>query len=72
MGNCFFRPNLKEKLCESCYEDYRNSLWVSHGRCCTRGPESIPEVAEREHPVCLQLLIKAGAVVEKDNRQGVY
>ena len=72
MGNYLFRPNLEEKLCESCYSDYRNSQWVSHGRCRSCGPESIPEVAERGHPVCLQALIQAQAVVGKDQLQSVY
>ena len=72
MGNYLFRPNLEEKLCESCYGDYLESLWVSHGRCRSRGPESIPEVAKRGHPVCLQALIKAGAIEEKDKCQSVY
>ena len=46
---------------------------MSHGpRCRSRGPESIPEVAKRGHPVCLQVLIKAGAVEEKDKCQSVY
>ena len=72
MGNYLFRPNLEEKLCESCFKDYKESLWVRNGRCMVCGPECLPEVAERGHPVCLQTLIKARAIREKDNRQGVY
>ena len=62
MGNYFFRPNLEEKLCESCFKDYKKSLWKRQGRCMRRGPECLSKVAERGHPVCLQYLIKAGVV----------
>ena len=54
MGNVLGFHNLKEKLCQSCYDDYQTSLNV--------GSEPLSDVAERGHAHCLRTLIEAGAV----------
>ena len=54
MGNVLGFHNLKEKLCESCYDDYQTSFSV--------GSQPLSDVAERGHRHCLRALIEAGAV----------
>ena len=54
MGNFLGLHKLKEKLCESCYDDYQTSFCI--------GSEQLSDVAERGHAHCLRSLIEAGAV----------
>ena len=54
MGNFLGLHNLKEKLCESCYDDYQMSFCI--------GSEQLSDVTEWGRVHCLQSLIEAGAV----------
>ena len=64
--------HLEEKLCESCLVSYNRSLPRKVDGMWCHGSESIPLAASRGHPICLDILIKAGAIISKRNREYVY
>ena len=75
MGNYFSSGiTLEDQLCESCYRNYkRDSLgiligkgWVPYWQQC------IPLVAKRGHPICLQVLIKAGVIPQRADPKLVH
>ena len=71
MGNYFSsQRNLEEKLCQSCLLSYHKSLLRKVGSF--HGSECLPSVAEQGHPICLDALIKAGAVRDKHHHESVY
>ena len=70
MGNSpGFRSNLEEKLCGSCYDDYKCSLWKKNGRGKWW---HIPRVARRGHAGCLKVLMQAGTSMDKYKHRSVY
>ena len=63
------RPNLEEKLCGSCHDDYKCSLWKKDGRGKWW---HIPRVARRGHAGCLKVLMQAGTAMDKYKHRSVY